>query len=144
MTFDAAWIYLVFIPNFVSTTFPALPAAPETQPVNFSVPREQFTITWNEPTLYMNDTVDAYFVNISGPNDLCGNGNMVQMVTERSFTCFIQTIPQEGDVYTFTVRARTTNCDGNLRGSESEAFRLQGMYISSNVFFSTDIYVSNR
>ena len=95
----------------------------------------------------MNDTVDAYFVSISGPGDLCGNES-VQMVTERSYTCFMQTIPQEGDVYTFTVRTRTTNCDGNLRGSESEAIRLQGMYISLSVFFLSVfvlyVYVSNR
>ena len=111
--------------------FPAPPAAPETQPVSFSAPREQFTLTWNEPPLNMNETIDAYLVNISGPSNLCENAsvNTLQMVTERSFTCFIQTPPQEGELYTFTVRARTTICDGNLRGSESEPIRLQGIYV---------------
>ena len=77
--------------------------------------------------MYMNETIDAYFVNISGPNDLCGidSVNTLQRVTEHSYTCTIQTPPQEGETYTFTVAA--ANCGGNLRGPESEPVRLQGI-----------------
>ena len=94
--------------------------------VTFPIPREQFTITWNEPPLRMNETIDAYFVNISGPNDLCGNGNTLQMVTERNYTCSIQTTPQEGDRYSITVAA--ASCGGDLTGPESEPLHLQGTY----------------
>ena len=106
--------------------FPAPLLVPGTPTVSFPIPREQFTISWDEPTLYMNETIDGYFVNISGPNDLCGNdsNNTPQMVTERSYTCTIQTTPQQG-AYTFTVAA--VNCGGNLRGPESEPVRLQGI-----------------
>ena len=106
--------------------FPAPLIVPGTPSVSFPIPREQFTITWDEPTLYMNETIDGYFVNISGPNDLCGNdsSNTPQMVTERIYTCTIQTTPQQG-TYTFTVAA--VNCGGNLRGPESEPVRLQGI-----------------
>ena len=105
--------------------FPAPLFVPGTPSVSFPLPREQFTITWDEPTLYMNGTIDAYFVNISGPNDLCGNGNALPNVTEPSYTCSIQTTPREGDIYTITVAA--ANCDGRLRGPESETVRLQGI-----------------
>ena len=75
----------------------------------------------------MNETIDAYFVNISGPEDLCGNDsvNTLQRVTERTYTCSIQTTPQEGDTYTITVAA--ANCGGNLRGPESDPVRLRGI-----------------
>ena len=105
--------------------FPAPLVVPGTPSVSFPIPREQFTITRNEPTLYMNETVDACFVSISGPNDLCGNGNTLQMVTERNYTCTIETTPQEGEIYIITVAA--ANCDGRLRGPESEPVRLQGI-----------------
>ena len=111
--------------NFLLTMFPAPLFVPGIPSVSFPLPREQFTITWDEPTLYMNETVDAYFVNISGPNDLCGNGNMVQRVTERNYTCTIETTPQEGEIYIITVAA--TSCDGRLRGPESEPVHLQGI-----------------
>ena len=105
--------------------FPAPPAAPQTQPVMFPTPTQQFTITWLEPPLDVNETINAYFVNISGREDLCGNGNMVQRVTERNYTCSIQTTPQEGDIYTITVAA--ANCGGDLRGPASSPIHLQGI-----------------
>ena len=107
--------------------FPAPLVIPGTPSVSFTISREQFTITWDEPTVYMNETIDAYFVNISGPNDLCGNDsvNTLQRVTESSYTCTIQTTPQQGDTYTITVTA--ANCGGNLRGPESVPVRLQGI-----------------
>ena len=112
---------------FLAPLFPAPLVIPGAPPVSFPIPREQFTITWDEPTVYMNETIDAYFVNISGPEDLCGNDsvNTLQRVTERTYTCSIQTTPQEGDTYTITVAA--ANCDGNLRGPESDPVRLQGI-----------------
>ena len=53
---------------FSPTMLTAPPAAPRTPSVAFLIPRQLFTITWNEPALSMGGTVDAYFVNISGPN----------------------------------------------------------------------------
>ena len=122
----------IFVPNFRLLSFltqplcmfPAPPAAPGTPSVFFSTPREEFTITWNEPPLSMGGTIDTYFVNISGPNDLCGTGNTLQRVTERSYTCTIQTPPQEGDRYTIGVAA--ANCGGNLSGPESAPAIIQG------------------
>ena len=114
-------------PWFVSnapTKFPAPPAAPRTPSATFLTPRQQFTITWNEPPLNMGGTIHSYFVNISGPNDLCGTGNTPQNVTERSYTCTIQTPPQEGDIY--TIRVAAANCGGRLRGPESEPAIIQG------------------
>ena len=112
----------------ISTMFVGPPAtAPGTLTVTSSNLRHQFNITWDEPPLNMFEIVDAYFVNISGPNNLCGNitVNTLQMVTERSYTCSKQTVPQEGDIY--TVRVTATTC-GQL-GPESEPLCLQGKYI---------------
>ena len=92
--------------------------------MTFRTPRQEFNITWTEPPLNANETIDAYFVNISGPNDLCGTSNTLPNVTERSYTCTIETAPQEGEIYTITVAA--ANCGGSLRGPESEPVRLQG------------------
>ena len=114
--------------NFVTHAlhmFPAPPAAPGTPFVNFSSPRMEFTITWAESPLNVNETIDAYFVNISGPNNLCGTGNTLPNVTERSYTCTIETTPREGETYTITVAA--ANCGGSLRGPESAPVRLQGI-----------------
>ena len=112
---------------FLSSTFSAPPsAAPGTPSVSFSIPGQQFTITWDEPPLNMGELVDAYFVNISGPNDLCGNGNTLLRVTERSYTCSMQTTPQVGDTY--TIRVAAASCGGSLRGPESEPLHLQGTY----------------
>ena len=117
------------IPNtpFISYTtamFPAPPAAPETPSVFFSTPRIEFNITWTDPPLNVNQTIDVYFFNLSGPNDLCGTGNTLPNVTERSYTCTIQTPPQEGDTYSITVAA--ANCGGSQRGPESAPALLQG------------------
>ena len=113
--------------HYLIITFSAPPASPGTPSETFSVPREQFNITWDEPPMNIGGTVDTYFVNISGPEDLCGNGNTLPQVTEPSYTCTIQTPPQEGETYTFTVAAAT--CNGNLRGPESSSRRLQGTCI---------------
>ena len=118
--------------HYSITTLSAPPAAPGTPSVTFSVPRQQFTITWDEPPLSKGGTVDTYFVNISGPNDLCGNGNMLPRVTEPSYTCSIQMAPQEGETYTIRVAAAT--CNGSLRGADSNSRRLQGK--SKNTWIS--------
>ena len=44
---------------------PAPPAAPGTPTVSFLLPGQHFTITWDEPSLYMGKTFDAYFVNVA-------------------------------------------------------------------------------
>ena len=105
-----------------SSTFPAPLASPRNPFVSLSMGELNFT--WDEPALNANETIDAYFVNISGPNDLCGTGSTLPNVTEPSYTCTIQTTPQDGDRYTITVAA--ANCDGNLIGPESPPVRLQG------------------
>ena len=46
-------------------------------------------------------------------------------MTERNYTCSIQTTPQDGDRYTFRVAA--ANCGGSLRGLQSDPVHLQGM-----------------
>ena len=126
----------IFVPNFRLLSFLtqplymflAPPAAPGTPSVFVSTPRMVFNITWTEPSLNVNETIDAYFVNISGPNDLCGTGNTLQRVTERSYTCTIQRTPQDGDRY--TIRVAAANCDGNLRGPESEPVIIQGTLVT--------------
>ena len=110
---------------FLPTMFPAPPAAPERPSVTFPVPRQEFTITWNEPPPNMGEAVDTYYVTISGPGDLCGNNSV--RVTEPNYTCSILTMPQEGDTYTFTVQA--ANCDGRQRGQQSLPLYLQGIYV---------------
>ena len=96
--------------------------------VTFPIPGQQFTITWDEPPLSRGGIVDAYFVNISGPDALCGNGNTLQRLgsRSRSYTCSGWTVPT-GQKYTFTVAA--ANCDGSQRGPESDPATvcLQGM-----------------
>ena len=88
----------------------------------------EFNVTWAEPPLNANETVDAYFVNISGPNDLCGTSNTLPNVSERSYTCTIQTVPQEGDTY--TIRVAAANCGGNLRGPLSAPAIIQGTLVT--------------
>ena len=105
--------------------FPAPPGAPRNLAVFFTTPRQQFNITWIEPPSATGGTVDTYSVSISGPSDLCGNGNTPQNVTERSYTCTIQTLPQEGETYNITVQAAT--CDGRLTGPNSDPVHLQGI-----------------
>ena len=105
--------------------FPAPPAAPGNQSVTFTFPGQQFTITWNEPPL---DTgaVDAYFVNISGPDYLCGNVSTLQRVITHSYTCSGWMMPT-GQKYIFTVAA--ANCGGSQTGPERDPITvcLQGM-----------------
>ena len=112
------------------TTFPAPPTAPGSLSVTFPIPEQQFTITWNEPQLNMHEVIDTYFVNISGPDDLCGSVNTLQRFgnSTRNYTCSGWTMPPAGETYTFTVQA--ANCDGDLRGPESDhvTVSLQGAY----------------
>ena len=121
-----------FVSNALATTFPASPATPRTPSATFLTSRQRFTITWNEPPLNMGGTVDAYFVNITDPNDLCETGNTLPNVTECTYTCSIQTTPQEGETY--TIRVATANCGGNLRGPASAAVHLQGTYIEFDLW----------
>ena len=105
--------------------FSASPGAiPRTPNVTFSILRQQFTITWDEP-LNMGGPVDAYFVNISGPNALCGNVSALQMVIERNYTCLGPNTTDQ--TYTFTVEA--ANCGGDQTGPESDPITvsLRGM-----------------
>ena len=98
-------------------------AAPETPTVTFIIPREQFTISWDDSPLNTGEM--SYFVNISGRGDLCGNVDALQNVTERSYNCTIQPTPQEGDPY--TIRVAAANCNGRQRGPQSSPARLQGI-----------------
>ena len=102
---------------FLLTMFPGLPATLRAPSVSLLMPGQQFTITWDEPTMNMGGTVDTYFVNISGPNDLCGNVNTLQRVTERSYICSGWTM-STGQTYTFTVE--TAKCGGALIGPAND------------------------
>ena len=108
----------------------APPHAPGTPSVVFSSPGQQFTITWDEPPLNMGETFDAYFLNISGPDDLCGSVNTLLRFgnSTHSYACSGWTLPG-GQMYTFTVQA--ANCGGVLRGPRSGpvTVSLQGTYI---------------
>ena len=117
---------------FLSHLFPAPSTAPRNPSVTFTFPGQQFTITWNEPQPEIG-AVNAYFVNVSGPDDLCGNVSTFQRVITRSYTCSGWMMPT-GQKYIFTVAA--ANCGGNLRGPESNPVTvcLQGM-LRRIVFF---------
>ena len=80
--------------------------------------REEFIVKWDEPPLSMGETVDTYFVNISGPSALCGSADTLQKVNARNYTCLIKTEPQEDE--TVIIRVQAANCGGSLRGPESE------------------------
>ena len=112
----------------------APPHAPETPSVVFPFPGQQFTITWNEPPLNMGETFDAYFLNISGPDELCGSVNSLLRFgnSTHSYACSGWTL-SEGQMYTFIVQA--ANCGGVLRGPKSGpvTVSLQRMYIKINV-----------
>ena len=84
----------------------------------FPIHGQQFTITWDEPPLSMGGTVDTYFVNISGPDDQCGNINTLQRFGSRTRTYPCSGWTPAGQEYTFTVQA--ANCGGNLRGLASD------------------------
>ena len=110
---------------------PDPPAAPGTPTVSFFLPGQHFTITWEEPPLFGGETFDAYFVNISGPDNLCGSVNTLQKFrnSTHNYTCSGWTMPPAGQTYTFTVQA--ANCGGDLRGPESGhvTVSLQGTYV---------------
>ena len=112
------------------TTFLAPPSAPGSLSVTFPIPEQQFTITWNESPLNMHKMIDTYFVNISGPDNLCGSVNILQRFgnSTRNYTCSGWTMPPAGQMYTFAVQA--ANCGGDLRGLESDhvIVSLQGAY----------------
>ena len=114
--------------NYCFISFwPAPPAAPGTPSVMISNSRQEFIVKWDEPPLSMGETVDTYFVNISGPSALCGSTDTLQKVNARNYTCFIKTEPQEDE--TVIIRVQAANCGGNLIGPESEAVSVsfQGM-----------------
>ena len=92
-------------------------AAPKTPSVTFLIPGQQFTITRNEPPLNMNETVDAYFVNISGPNDLCGSVNTLHRFSNSTHSYACSGWSPAGQKYTFIVQA--ANCGRSQRGPES-------------------------
>ena len=99
--------------------------------MSITIPGQQFIITWNEPLIKVAERVDTYFVNISGPDDLCGNVNILQRfgVSTRNYTCSEWTMPPAGQTYTFTVQA--ASCGGDLRGLESDpvTVSLQGRLV---------------
>ena len=86
----------------------------------------------------MGGTIDAYFVNVSGPNKLCGNVNTLQNVTEHSYTCSGWTMPT-GQTYIFTVAA--ANCGGSLIGPPSGPVivTLQGMLTQGFVYVVVEL-----
>ena len=122
---------------YIFLTHPGRPDPLGIPVVSFPNPRRQLNVTW--PLSRMDELVDAYFVNISGPNDLCGNGNTLQRVTGRSYTCTIQTMPQEGETYTFSVAA--ASCNGSLRGRESSSAPLQGIPVYWNLTFGNNFNI---
>ena len=98
--------------------------------MTFPIPEQQFAITWNESQLNMHEMIDTYYINISGPDNLCGSVNTLQRFgsSTRNYTCSGWTMPPAGQMYTFTVQA--ANCGGVLRGPTSGpvTVSLQGAY----------------
>ena len=123
-------------------SYPAPPVAPVTPTVAFPIPGQQFTITWNVPPLSLNETVDAYFVNISGPDDLCGNVNTLQRFGSTTHTHACSGWTPAGQTYTFTVAA--ANCGGDLRGPESNPaiVYLQSMLRKHFVYVIIVVYLN--
>ena len=122
-------------PDSLLILLPAPPATPGTPTVSFQLAIQHFTITWDEPPLYTGETVDAYFVNVSGPDDLCGSVNTLQRLrnSTHNYTCSGWTMPPAGQTYTFTVQA--ANCGGDLRGPDSDTLTvsLQGTYVQKTL-----------
>ena len=89
--------------------------------------RQDFIVKWDGPPLSMGETVDTYFVNISGPTALCGSADTLQKVNARNYTSLIEKEPQEDE--TVIIRVQAANCGGNLIGPESEpvSVSFQGM-----------------
>ena len=83
----------------------------------FSLPGQQFTITWDVPPLNMGEIFDAYFLNISGPNDLCGSVKTLLRFRNHTHSYICSGWLPAGQKYTFTLQA--ANCGGNQRGPES-------------------------
>ena len=121
----------------------APPRAPATPSVVFSPPGHQFTITWNEPPLNMGEMFDAYFLDISGPDDLCGSVNALQRFgnSTHTYACSGWTMPPGGQTYTFTVQA--ANCGGVLRGPKSGpvTVSLQGAYVKIQMFICVNTWL---
>ena len=115
-------------------SYPAPPITPVTPTVAFPIPGQQFTITWDEPPLSIGGTVDTYFVNISGPDDQCGNVNTLQSFGSRTHTYACSGWTPAGQRYTFTVQA--ANCGGDLRGLASDpvTVHLQSMLLEGFVY----------
>ena len=120
--------------------YPAPPVTPVTPTVGFPIPGQQFTITWDEPPLSIGATVDTYFVNISGPDDLCGNVNILQRFGSRTHTYACSGWTPAGQRYTFTVQA--ANCGVNLRGRASDpvTVHLQSMLLEGFVYVIIVVY----
>ena len=121
-------------------SYPAPPITPVTPTVAFPIPGQQFTITWDEPPLSIGGTVDTYFVNISGPDDQCGNINTLQRFGSRTRTYACSGWTPAGQRYTFTVQA--ANCGGNLRGLASDPVivRLKSMLLEGFVYVIIVVY----
>jgi len=81
----------------------APPPAPGTTSITFPSPR-QLNFTWN----VQNPDVDAYLVNISGPDDQCGSRDILHRSTENTYTC--SGWSPTGQEYTLSVKA--VNCGG--------------------------------
>ena len=139
LTTNRDFYFILFFNNMLL----APPRAPVTPSVVFSPPGQQFTITWNEPPLNMGETFDAYFLNISGPDDLCGSVNTLLRFgnSTHSYACSGWSLP-EGQMYTFTVQA--ANCGGVLRGPKSRpvTVSIQGMYIKMQTVNCVNILVT--
>jgi len=133
------WSRVIGCVGFIS--FPAPPAAPETPSAVFSLPGQQFTITWDEPPLYKGETFDSYFLNISGPDDLCGRVNTLLRFGNHTHSYICSGWLPAGQKYTFTLQA--ANCGGNQRGPESYPLTvcLQGKYIWRLLVVSTVLWV---
>ena len=96
---------------------PAPPPAPGTPSVTFPG-REQLRFRWN---VQNPDDVDAYLVNISGPDDQCGSRDILHRSTENSYTC--SGWSPAGQNYTLTVQA--ANCGGEGPASDPVTVYLQ-------------------
>ena len=110
-------ILMSTVSYFLPTTSSATPAAPRTPSVTFPIPGRQFNITWNQFPLSFGETIDIYFVNISGPDNLCGNVNTLQRFGNSTHSYACSGWSPSGQKYTFTVQA--ANCGGSQRGPES-------------------------
>ena len=79
---------------------------------------EQLRFRWN---VQNPDDVDAYLVNISGPDDQCGSRDILHRSTENSYTC--SGWSPTGQNYTLSVQA--VNCGGEGHASGPVTVSLQ-------------------